>query len=204
MLHPRLRDPDQLAALQAQWRVEPNLRIDGFLDDAEVRALCDAVKTCPHELQLAPNNQLAFQYWAFAQVPDADCDHVVCRAGRWLWTEGVAWLASLTGLPLVAPADRQLIATLYDKGSYLDPHNDHNGARQVAFVLGLTERHGPADDGGWLEFLGSDPEGATLLERRAPGWNTLDLFDVRQPVRTHAVPIVTARAERRALSGWFY
>lgn len=198
MLHPRLADPAELAALRDAWRASPNLRIESFLDEEEARALYEAIRRAPHELQLADVEHLPMQYWAFAQVPDADCDHVVCRAGRWFWSDGVALISQITGLALEPPPDRQLVATHYDKGCFLDPHNDFNGSRKIAFVLGLTEESGPVEDGGWLEFLGTAPE------KRPPGWNTLDVFDVRSPDRPHAVPIVTRRAERRALSGWFY
>jgi hypothetical protein len=204
MLHPRLRDPAVLADLRATWQAERSLRIADFLAEDAAVALRDAVRACPHTLLMSPSDQLAFQYWVFTQVPDAACDHVICRAARWLWTDGVAWVAALTDLPLVPPEDRQLVATLYDKGSYLDCHNDWNDARQVAFILGLTTAAWPAEDGGWLEFYDTDPDGGHLVERRPPGWNTLDLFDVRGLDHPHAVPIVTRRAERRALSGWFY
>jgi hypothetical protein len=204
MLHPRLRDPAVVAALRATWAAERSLRIDDVLADGAALALRDAVRACPHTLLMSPSDQLAFQYWVFSQVPDTDCDHVVCRAARWLWTDGVAWVAALTDLALAPPADRQLVATHYDKGSYLDCHNDWNDARKVAFVLGLTEHAGPAEEGGWLEFHAPDGDGGHVVERRPPGWNTLDLFDVRGLDHPHAVSIVTRRAERRALSGWFY
>jgi hypothetical protein len=194
-LHPDL----DLAQLQAAWQRHPNLRIDNFLHPDDALAIRDAIRVQPHHLILSPSANLAFQYWVYAQVPDDDCDHVICRAGRWLWSDGVAFLAQVTGLPIRAPDDRQLVATLYDKGSYLDPHNDYNGVSKVAFIFGLTDpaTSWPYDEGGWLTFY--DPP-----ERRPPGWNTLDLFDVRAPDRAHAVPIVTGRRERRALSGWFY
>jgi hypothetical protein len=204
MLHPRLREPATVDELRARWRDEHALRIADFLDPAEALALRDALREQTHTLTTAPDASLFFQYWAFTQVPDPECDHVVCRAGRWLWSDGRAWLSMLTGIDLAPPEDRLLVATRYDKGSYLDTHNDWNGARKVAYVLGLTESHGPPEEGGWLEFLTADDDGAKLLHRVPPGWNTLDLFDVRQPDRPHAVPILTRAAERRAISGWFY
>ena len=204
MLHPRLRDPAAVDELRARWRDEHALRIPDILDPAEAHALLDALRVAPHLLTTAPDDRLYFQYWSFSQIPDADCDHVICRAGRWLWSDGVAFLSALTGIELAPPDDRHLVATHYDKGSYLDIHNDWNGTRKVAFVLGLTESHWPHDEGGWLEFVTSDADGTRTLSRQPPGWNTLDLFDVRQPDHPHTVPILTRRAERRALSGWFY
>jgi Rps23 Pro-64 3,4-dihydroxylase Tpa1-like proline 4-hydroxylase len=203
-LHPRLRDPAEIAALREAWQRAHALRIGRFLDDDAALALRDALRDCLHQLQTPHDDTLSFQYWAFPQQPDLECDHVVCRTSRWLWTEGVAWVAELIGIELAGPEDRILVSTLYDKGSYLDPHNDWNGSRKVAYVLGLTEGSWPAEDGGWLEFLTADDDGVHVLERRPPGWNTLDLFDVRSPDRPHAIPIVRRRLERRAISGWFY
>ena len=194
MLHPELVMPP--------WT--GSIRIERFLDEAVLAAVRDEVRVASHELHVGDRLDFAFQYWAYAFVPDAECEHVLCRFGRWWWSDGVAAIARLTGLSLAAPADRQVIATHYDKGSFLDPHNDYDGTRQVAFVLGLTVDAWPADDGGWLEFFGSDGAAVSITERRPPGWNTLDLFDVRAPTRSHAIPILRRRAERRAISGWFH
>jgi len=47
-------------------------------------------------------------------------------------------------------------------------------------------------------------QGPEAVEVRPPGWNTLDIFDVRQPTRLHEVRMVTQPLERRAISGWLY
>ena len=193
-----------LAALRDAWRATGSLRVEGWLAADTPARLRDAARAARFELQVAPPTPLGFQYWSAAQVPDAACDHPLCELGRWLWSDGVAWVREVTGLALAPPADRQIVTTLYDKGSYLDPHNDFDERRQVAFVYGLTEERWPAEEGGWLEFLDVDPDGVRVTERRSPGWNTLDLFDVRKPDRTHAVPILRRRAERRAIIGWLY
>jgi len=101
-------------------------------------------------------------------------------------TDGIATLA-ITGL-LRAPV--------------LGDRDD--GARRVAYVLGLTRTAWPAEHGGHLEFLAVRDGAVVVTERRAPGWNTLDLFDVVGTNRLHQVPIVTADVERRAIPGWFY
>ena len=95
----------------------------------------------------------------------------------------------------------RLLATLYTKGCYLAPHNDYDGTRAIAYVLGLSPRPWSAAQGGHLEFLSAD--GRRVLERRAPGWNTLDLFDVHRAPPLHRVPLVTEHVERRTLTGWF-
>ena len=72
----------------------------------------------------------------------------------------------------------------------------------MAYVVGLSPEPWPAEEGGWLEFLGG-PDGP-VLERRSPGWNTLDLFDVRRPGRWHRVPILREHRARRTIAGWFH
>jgi hypothetical protein len=205
MLHPRLVDPEgeDALALRRRWRERPSLRVDRFLADDAALALRDALRKCEFQIVTPQHDEVQFryQYWVHAQVPDAACDHVVCAAGRWLWSDGAAWVSRLTGLALAPPDDRLLVATVYERGSYLDPHNDVDGRRKVAFVLGLTDTRWPAEDGGHLEFLSP---GGEVLERRAPGWNTLDLFEVTQPIHIHEVPIVVRDVERRAITGWFF
>jgi hypothetical protein len=200
MLHPEL----DTAAVRDAFARTGSIRIERFLDDSVLAALRDEVRVAPHTIQVGDRIDFGYQYWVYGYVPDAGCDHVMCRFGRWLFGEGAAWLGEVVGFPLVAPDDRQVIATHYDKGSFLDPHNDYNGARKVAFVLGLTAEEWPYEDGGWLEFLASEESAVHVAERRPPGWNTLDLFDVRAPVRSHAIGILRRRAERRAISGWLY
>ncbi len=193
-----------VAGLRATWQERGSIRVERFLADDVAVALRDTARNTATELRVSPPDRFAFQYWAATLVPESDCDHHLCRFGRWLWSDAVAWVSALTDLPLAPPADRLLVATHYDKGSYLDPHDDWDGARQVAFVLGLTDDVWPADQGGHLEFLAADDQAVRVIERRAPGWNTLDLFDVRASARPHMIPILRRRAERRAISGWFY
>lgn len=73
----------------------------------------------------------------------------------------------------------------------------------MAFVLDFTEQRWPWEQGGYLEGLTHDDQGVTVAERRPPGFNTLDIFDLTVPNRTHRIPILTEHHERRVLSGWF-
>jgi len=91
-------------------------------------------------------------------------------------------------------------ATEHRPGHYLtrhldDPKGEH---RRFAFVLGLTRRWDP-DWGGLLQFYDDRMQATDPL---SPGYNTLDLFDVRH---AHAVTYVApfAQAPRLAVSGWF-
>lgn len=92
-------------------------------------------------------------------------------------------------------------ATRYIGGHYLpwhvdDPKNENK--RRLAFVWGFTRRWLP-DWGGLLQFYDTANEPAQAL---IPGFDTLDLFDVRH---RHAVTYVApfAKAPRLAVSGWF-
>ena len=210
MLHPSLTSHDALSGLRSRWHERPCLRIAPFLDEKLAEAMVQALRPLPFTLMATVSPSLSFQYFAFSLRPEVSCDHVLCQFGRWLWTDGADWLSAITGMSLGPPADRILQSSLYTKGCYLDVHNDHDGARQLAFVVGLT----PANpntrtdenttSGGQLEFLTIGSNGIEIVESRPPGWNSLDIFDVRAPDRLHRVPLVTHALERRAISGWLY
>jgi Rps23 Pro-64 3,4-dihydroxylase Tpa1-like proline 4-hydroxylase len=91
-------------------------------------------------------------------------------------------------------------ATDYRPGHYLtrhldDPKGEH---RKFAFVWGFTRRWDP-DWGGLLQFV--DNAGRPG-ESFSPGYNTLDLFDVRH-VQSVTLVAPWALNPRLAVSGWF-
>jgi hypothetical protein len=113
-------------------------------------------------------------------------------------TQTLAAIRTITGSSAFDNAFAQ--ATRYLPGHYLtrhldDPKGEH---RKFAFVLGLTKKWDP-DWGGLLQFYDGEIQTTDAL---SPGYNTLDLFDVRH---VHAVTYVApfARAARLAVSGWF-
>lgn len=91
-------------------------------------------------------------------------------------------------------------ATDYRPGHYLTRHlDDPKGElRKFAFVWGFTKRWDP-DWGGLLQFFDDD---GMPNRSFSPGYNTLDLFDVRH---VHSVTLVAPYAlnPRLAVSGWF-
>lgn len=91
-------------------------------------------------------------------------------------------------------------ATDYRPGHYLTRHlDDPKGElRKLAFVWGFTRRWDP-DWGGLLQFF--DDNGQPTRSY-SPGFNTLDLFEVRH---VHSVTFVAPFAlnPRHAVSGWF-
>lgn len=91
-------------------------------------------------------------------------------------------------------------ATDYRPGHYLtrhldDPKGEH---RKFAFVWGFTRRWDP-DWGGLLQFFDDNNQPTNSL---SPGFNTLDLFDVRH---VHSVTLVAPYSlnPRHAVSGWY-
>lgn len=200
----RWHDSGMRERVIALWKIRGSVRLEGLLSDESAHAVRDALRSEPHPMLATSPPAFAYQYGALAYTPEEDCSHLLCQFGRWWWSEGVAFAQVITGMELRPPDDRMLVATLYQRGSYLDPHNDHDGARRCAFILGLTDDSWPAAEGGHLEFLAVDGGTARVIERRAPGWNTLDLFDVRGTKQLHQVPILTSDVERRAFAGWFF
>lgn len=202
MLHPSLAGRE--AELSAEWQARGSMRIQPLLADDVARALLDELRALPHRINGATTSDLAYLYFRYDSIPDPTCDHVLCAVGRWLFDGGRAWIAELVGRDLAPPPDRGIAATLYSKGCYLDPHNDADGVRSVTYVLGLTDDSWPPERGGHLEFLAPpSPAPVHVVERRAPGWNSLDLFDVERDTHIHRIPMLLDHHERRAISGWF-
>ena len=201
-LHPIWNEPGAVAALTEHWEETRNLRIEPLLAEEVASELLERLESQPYRLQSASRDgALALQYWGLGMLPGGEMADFV----TWLHGDLGAWIAGWTRRKLAPPADGQLLSTLYTKGCYLDPHNDYDGERELAYVLGLTPASWPAEEGGWLEFL--EPSGRTIgvAERRPPGWNTLDLFDVSQPTcPAHRVSLLTGRQHRRVVAGWYY
>lgn len=189
-------------AQRAAWAAREGLRIEGFLPPGQAEALLAALRALPHPLR-ASEGALGFLYGECTLVPEPDCDHPLCAFGRWWHDAGRAFVADLSGLALASPADHRVVGMHYGKGGYLDCHNDYDGQRAVAYVLGLTPAAWPWEEGGHLEFVAVEGDAEVLVERRPPGFNTLDLFDVSTGGPLHRVPILTAHHERRTISGWF-
>jgi Rps23 Pro-64 3,4-dihydroxylase Tpa1-like proline 4-hydroxylase len=94
------------------------------------------------------------------------------------------------------------MATCYDKGSYLDAHDDLGRGRAVAYALELTPRPWARELGGHLEEI--DPDTGAVIAHHAPAWNALVLHGVATGRPSRRIPIVRDHVDRRALRGWYY
>lgn len=204
-LHPRLCDPATIRRLAAAWQRRGSLRLAPLMTEEDAQRVHAALSEESFSLYAPEPGAFRFQFWVRSFTPEEDAlSPVLAAFGRWLLHDVVDLCAAITGQSLVAAEDRKLLSALYTRGCYLDPHNDADGARRVAYVVGLTQDRWPASEGGHLEFLSVARDAVTVTERRPPGWNTLDLFDVfeRQPL--HQVPPLLTERARRVFAGWFY
>lgn len=201
MIAPGLDPPPE--ALRVRWAEQRRLRIDGWLHAGLAEALLEHTRSLPHHLVQPGPTRLRYQL-ALAETRPDPTGGPLARFAAWWFGPGRAWVEALVGEPLLPPPEGTLVSTLYTRGCYLDPHNDQAPGRAVAFVVGLSPTPWPVEDGGWLEFMDFGAEGVELTEQRPPGFNTLDLFDVRAPGQIHRIPMLRVDHERRVLSGWFH
>ncbi len=103
----------------------------------------------------------------------------------------------VTGDSRPVKADAQ--ATLYAPGHFLTRHNDTEGSRLYAYVMGFA-RNWRAEWGAQLQFLRED---GGVEESLVPSFNTLTLFSVPQLHHVSHVPVF-APIGRFAITGWFY
>lgn len=150
----------------------------------------------------AANRAEGFAYFGYRMTEawkDGAPDTALGRFYRGLTSpETMAAIRTITGSNAFDGAFAQ--ATDYRPGHYLtrhldDPKGEH---RKFAFVWGFTRTWDP-DWGGLLQFFDADGQPTQSV---SPGFNTLDLFDVRH---VHSVTLVAPYAgnPRQAVSGWY-
>ncbi|AHE56873.1 2OG-Fe(II) oxygenase [Sphingomonas sanxanigenens] len=125
-------------------------------------------------------------------------DNVADALTRWMSSkEMLDFVRRVTGHPEIDFADAQ--ATSYAPGDFLTGHDDQvpGKSRHAAYVLGVTQGW-RIEWGGLLMF---HDRHASAFHGVAPGFNTLDLFQVPS---VHSVSLVSPAADRRRLSvtGW--
>jgi hypothetical protein len=203
-LNPAHAEASRLERLERDWRVRPNLRIHDFLAPERAEELHRALSSRALYFHTTGPGAFRYQYWADSIHLDDEAEPVAASFARWLYSEGMAWVSEWTGLTLRPPSDRKFLTTLYTRGCYLDPHNDTDGSRSIAFVVGMTREQWPVEEGGSLEFLECGSQNIRIAESRAPGFNTIDLFSVYDQSFIHRVRMLRGDRYRRVLAGWFH
>lgn len=203
-LHPRLQDPTVLRALAETWQRTGSLRLTPLMTEAAARKVHAALLESPFGLLSPEPGQFRYQFWGLSFTPEDHVNPDLKAFGLWLFGDVVRLCATITGQPLTPTSDRKLLSALYCRGCYLDAHNDADGQRRVAYIVGLTADRWPAEEGGHLEFLDVEQGAVVVTERRPPGWNSLDLFDVFDRRPLHRVQPLLNDHPRRVFSGWFY
>ncbi|MFO0744669.1 MAG: 2OG-Fe(II) oxygenase family protein [Myxococcota bacterium] len=203
-LHPRFRDPAVLGALRSRWAETRRLRIDDALAPGLADALAAAALAHRFAFFEKHVSEVHCLFWRQTHVyprPGEGSSFGPIEEARRLFEVDLPALASaITGQALHGLGDDALVIDCYLRGSYLDVHTDQGADRLVAYVVGLTRDRWPADAGGHLEFLW--PDEATVIDRVAPGFGTLDLFAIYPLVRPHRIPILTAPVTRLSINGW--
>ena len=187
-------------ALRPDWDRDNNLRISNVLPEETAHAWADHILKSPLQSYLQHDEHIRCFMWRctypFEQVPDALRD-----AAHWVQETLPKQLSQLTGLTIGGPQPPSLPLAVFRKGSYLDTHNDYGAGPSLAWVLGLTRDPWTEADGGCLEFM-AGPHSDQVLERRLPGFNTLDVYTVHPHARWHRVSLVRQHGHRVTLSSW--
>lgn len=173
------------------------------IEPAEMAAWDRARQAELHRAMLqAANRAEGFAYFGYRMTEawkDGAPDTALGRFYRSLTSpETMSAIRTITGSNAFDGAFAQ--ATDYRPGHYLtrhldDPKGEH---RKFAFVWGFTRRWDP-DWGGLLQFFDDEAQPTRSF---SPGFNTLDLFDVRH---VHSVTLIAPYAgnPRQAVSGWY-
>ena len=200
MLHSFYQNGDGFRAAQNLWESHRNVRLDNAFEPDLIDSIYETLPTLSYQLTHQVSPGFSFQY--YKTIIDRHWDPFQPYATLWTWLngEGLDWLEALTGLQLAPPSPKNVSVALYTKGCYLEPHNDTGHERAIAFVIGFTPQEWDAEQGGHLHFLDSN---RTVTESRAPGYNSLDFFDVRNEGQCHEIPMLTQHVQRYTISGWF-
>ena len=202
MFVPRLHRPEVLDPLRAAWKEAASVRVTPLLQEAHAARFLGALRSVMHTPMQRFDPREGFQVWRFGWVPgEDDCDHPLCILGRWLRGDALSWVSALTERDLVPAPDPTFTSECAAKATFFEPYDDAGEGRSVAVRLHLTPTTWPPEWGGHLELL-DGPEGA-VVNRLAPAWNTLDLFDVSRSA-WRRLPLIQKHLEGYTISTWFH
>ena len=203
-LAPWLREADALGELRARWADTRRMRIEDALAPGLADTLADAVFDHPftfYEQHVNDVRCVKYHQLHMLPGPEETSDFAPMAAAMQLFQRDLPALASaITGQALHRISGEALGFDCYTKGSYLDAHTDQGPDRLIAYVVGLTRDTWPAEEGGHLEFLA--PDETSILDRWAPGFGSLDLFNIYPLVRPHRIPLLQTHVIRLSVNGW--
>jgi len=203
-LHPDLESKSAQQDILQRWQQNPDLRLSPFLSNEAAAVLLADLQSRPFQLSAPTPGCFRYQYWILGIPFSTTEESPLGEFCRWFSVQGAHFFSACTGSSLRLKEKEQLLSTLYTRGCYLDPHNDYDGLRSVAYIIGLTAESWPSHLGGWLEFLQAEQDTVRITEARPPGWNTIDLFDVSRTSFLHQVSMLLEDRKRRAITGWLY
>ncbi len=203
-LHPRFAAPAVVAVLRERWKATRRLRIEHAFAPGLAHELAEAAGEHAFTFFEKHVSEVRCVFWRqlqrFPDAGQASSFGPIEKARRLCQVDLPALVSAITGQALHASGGNGIAIDYYTRGSYLDVHTDQGADRLVAYVIGLTRDAWPAEDGGHLEFL--EPDEATLKERVAPGWGTLDLFCIYPLLRPHRIPLLRRSVTRLSINGW--
>ena len=202
MLLPRSSRDELQRELGAAWREQGAARLEPAFPEARAVELLRALRGSEHLAGQRVDPETGLQLWRVGWEPGNDCvDHPLCELGRWLSGEGAAWVTALTGRALMVSPDPMLISDKACKAAFADPWDDAAPGRAVAFRVHLHPATWPVAWGGHLERL-EGPDGP-VVDRWAPAWNALDLFDLALGRPTwRRLPMIDRHVEGYVISGF--
>lgn len=200
-----LLTPTRLTACANAWAEHNSLRLIEVLPQKLAEATADAILNTPLQSYHQHDEHIRCFMWRAVLPYDpkapGELHAPFGEIASWLQHDLPALATALTGRRVHPPTHSAVPLCVFRKGCYLDTHNDYSSGAAIAWVLGLTRESWDLDLGGSLEFV-SNREGSDVLERRRPGFNTLDLYTVHPVARWHRVPLLRTDVLRVTVSGW--
>jgi hypothetical protein len=202
VIDPKHLEAATLDEYRKTWRDHGVLRIAPLLPEQLARRAHRELRVLPYRVAEPDQTGIAFRYWHCALQPEPACEHTLCAIGRWLHGDAVQWIGQITGEELAPPPEAVVMATCYDKGCYLDAHDDLGRGRAIAYAVELTPEPWSEAEGGFLEEI--DATTGHVIASHPPPWNTLVLYRVATDRPQRRIPILLDHLERRGLRGWYY
>ena len=185
------------------WSTAGTVRCEPLMPETTavncLRALRAADYVAAHRFELGQ----AYQLWRYGWRPCDACDqHPLCRLGRWVVGDGVAFVSAVTGRDLHAPTDALLLADHTRKGSFFETYDDAAQGASIALQLHFTTASWPAHWGGHIARCPSDAQGPT--EGWSPSWNALDIIDLERGSTLRRMALMTRHVEGFTIAFWLH